>query len=228
MNNTTEIIKACEDSITKLKDIFKTKSNEYFFTEKELHSYLYHLCIGTGMFEHDEYNLIHTEYPTPFKCEQINDEPYIIMAAGKKQKMRAHIDFVVVNPNFIHWTGTRNNKNQLISGIANKVFDKYMAEFIEYYTAFCNETGESILLYAIEFKYLRHNYSGQIYPIREISQDINKLKLLTDFKIGTPKVSFCEKVKSIVFVGERNICIKTKLNDLVEVHKDICEAVYYR
>jgi len=227
MIDKSELIKLCEESVLTLKSVFRSKSNEYFFTEKEIHSYLYHLCTETGRFEHDDYCLIHTEYPTPFKCEMIKQEPFIKKVDDRSNNQRAHIDLVVINPNFIDWVKKNSHSYRLISGIGVKRFDLYISQFKEIYAGFCDEAGESILLYAIEFKYLRHSYSGEKYPIREILQDIYKLRMLQEFKLGTKKqIGFCEHVKSIVFVGERNLGIIKKLNNLAANHKGLCEIVH--
>ena len=225
MINKAGIAQICDVATEELKNVFKIKQNDFFFTEKEIHSYFYYLCTRTGQFEYHDYNLIHTEYPTPFKCETLKVEPYIRKADDKSKNQRAHIDLVLINPNFIDWVIKNDKNRRLISGIGGKLFDEYISEFMRDYNRFCDETSESVLLYAIEFKYLRHSYSGEKYPIQNILQDINKLKILQEIKLGTKNTSFCENVKSMVFVGERNKRIAPKLKILIMGYNGLCEII---
>jgi hypothetical protein len=135
---------------------FYRKSDDYFFTEKELHSYFYHLCLCDGSFVlNNKFNLIHTEYPTPFKCSIIKEEPYISIEDITSKHIRSHIDLVMLNPNFVEWIKQYKNHFDYLKGLRNQLFPKYIQEFISKYEQFYIETKETVLLYALEFKYFR-------------------------------------------------------------------------
>jgi argonaute-like protein implicated in RNA metabolism and viral defense len=210
----SDIIEKFESSIEELVSVFKKHDNYFFFTEKELHSYFYHLCLLEDSFIYKKYNLVHTEYPTPFKCENSNEEPYIKRKDNDGKYTRAHIDLVLINPNFIDFSFSLQQKESasIIMGLKSILFSKYINEFHEIYEKFGKEYNENILLYSLEFKYLRHSHIGEKLPAIEIKRDIQKLKLLEEFKIFN-NVPFSKNNKSLVFVGER---ISEKTIDSIE------------
>jgi hypothetical protein len=204
MINKEELITLVEQNLAGLKECFLTNINDYFFTEKELHSHFYHLCISNYAFHHKGYSLLHTEYPSPFKCSYLDNEPYIQLEPIDAKKQRSHIDCVLINPLFIDWLVEHGHGTKALIGIGNNRFDLYIKDFYTIYHQFNQETNEAILLYALEFKFLRHSYSGSKYPIKEIKQDIAKLKLLSDFSNNLhAKIEFVEKTKLMIFIGER-------------------------
>jgi len=217
------IINSFEEAIKKLVMIFNENKNDYFFTEKELHSYFYHLCLENGL-SHQGYNLVHTEYPTPFKCETMDIDPYIQEANKDSKNQRAHLDLVLLNPNYIDYVLDERKKDyfKFLTGIGGKLFSIYIDEFYEFYKSFSLKFNESVLLYAIEFKYHRHSYSGEKYPARYLKQDINKLKLIKQFQI-TENIPFCQNIKSLVFIGDRiSNHSKKSLLKIADDNKNIC------
>jgi hypothetical protein len=204
MSSPRDLIVDVEENLEMLADVFVTNNNDYFFTEKELHAYFYHLSMLSSIFQHRGHYLIHTEYPSPFKCSYINDKPYIRHEPINSKTQRSHFDCVLVNPRFVDWLLDNNRGIKELIGIGNKRFDLYIKNFYDAYAHFNEETGEPILLYALEFKFLRHSYGGQKYPIREIHQDIAKLRLLRKFGEGLPdKINFVARTKLVIFIGER-------------------------
>jgi len=193
-----------EDCLSKLENDFRQKSENYFFTEKELHSYFYSLCLQNKNFHCDGMNLVHTEYPTPFKSSFLKEYPYLKIADTHSKAMRSHIDLVLINPDFIRWTKGKKYRFDLIKGITNKLYPTYITEFINAYNEFVNETSEQILTYAVEFKYLRNQYEGSKYPIAAIKQDIEKLKNLKSFRLDfmSTNLSFVKKTMSYVFIED--------------------------
>jgi len=223
--NINKLVEKLEVSLNELYSIFLEKDNNFFFTEKEIHSYFYHLCLNN--FIHNKYNLIHTEYPTPFKCKNIKEEPYIEKADKNSKVSRAHIDLVLINPNFIDYSLNIPQKNpeNIIMGLGHKLFSEYIDTFYEIYKDFGNEYNESIILYSLEFKYLRHNNIGEKNPVKEIKRDIRKLKLLEEYKIND-KIPFSKNNKSIVFIGNRiNEKIKASIN---KIENDNCIVKYHK
>ena len=217
-----------EEALNELIDVFQKEENDYFFTEKELHSYFYHLCLGKE-FYHQGFNLVHTEYPTPFKCETLTSKPYIRRVADdKRNKIRAHIDLVLINKNYIDYAIKEKGKEafRYLSGIENALFSKYIKEHKAFYEKFARAYNESILLYAIEFKYLRHSSSGKQQPENEVQQDISKLKLLRDLEVAQ-NIAYCKNIKSLVFVGDRMIKhVQGIKESLADDEKNICQLIY--
>lgn len=199
--------KEIENNIDKLIRIYEDSHNDLFFTEKELHSYFYHLCLESKIFIIENgFSLIHTEYPTPFKCKK--DNLKLIDYAGiDENKIRGHIDFVVLNPNFVNWIIDNKKDIKYLTGLTNGSFSKYIIEFSDIYIDFQSAFNEPILLFALEFKYIRHGFSGTKYPKNEIRYDIAKLDLLKNKKlmINGRKIHFCLKTLSLAFIGHRII-----------------------
>ena len=203
-----------EECLSKLEDDFLNKSENYFFTEKELHSYFYSLCLQNKKFHYDSINLVHTEYPTPFKSSILKDYPYLKIANTHSKAMRSHIDLVLINPNFIRWTKGNQHRFGLIKGITNKYYPAYITEFINTYNEFTIETKESILTYAVEFKYLRNEYEGSKYPIAAIKQDIQKLNNLKSFRLDfmSTELQFAKKTLSYIFIEDNR---KSMYNEIL-------------
>jgi hypothetical protein len=224
-SNIKDCLTEFEKNIDKIISIFQNSQKDFFFTEKEIHSYFYHLCINSNKFlTENGFNLIHTEYPTPFKCKK-DLVKHIEYVSIKEDKMRSHIDLILLNPNFVNWIFRKNLDIKYLTGLTNEVFSKYILDFAIIYERFQKEFNEPILLHAIEFKYIRHSYSGTKYPRKEILYDIAKLDLLKnkDFNINGTKIHFCFKTLSLVFVGHR---IDEKFNTFFnEIEKGSCIVI---
>ncbi len=201
------LISEFETAIKEIEKIYLELPDEYFFTEKELHSYFYHICLSNSSFTiKSRLNLIHTEYPTPFKCSLEKTHPYFKIQNTNSEYIRSHIDLVLLNPNFIEWLSKFKNPYDYIRGLRNELFSKYIKDFISKYEQFYKETKENILLYALEFKYFRIGYEGAKYPIISIAQDVEKLKNIKSFKLDFMKneLPFSNKILSLVFIGDKN------------------------
>lgn len=204
MNRGQELIGLVEKNLKDLADVFRANINDYFYTEKELHSYFYHLSLKSGAFCHKNHYLIHTEYPSPFKCSFKDESPFVCQEAINAKAQRSHVDLVLVNPAFIDWLAKSGFGLKPLTGIGNARFDLYIGDFYDTYARFNFETRQPVLLYALEFKFLRHSYAGSKYPARGIHQDIAKLRLLREFAGAMPqKINFVSKTKAVIFVGER-------------------------
>ncbi len=212
MHDITKLVSDFKNIIKDLIDTYKSSNDDFFFTEKEIHSYFYHLCLKSEMFiTKSGFNLIHTEYPTPFKCNKLDTEPYIELAQYNSNKMRSHIDLVLFNPNFIDWIIENKKSTKYITGLGYELYFKYIVDFGEQYELFQQEYNEPILLFALEFKYFRHSYTGTKYPLRDIVYDKAKLKLLQKIIIDKVEIDFCSNVLSLIFIGHR---LKNNLDDI--------------
>ena len=89
-----------ETVFEELVNIYQTNLGDFFFTEKELHSYFLNLCLKRKDFVSNGYLLIHAEYPTPFKCSY-NKSDVVVLEEDNSTKIRAHIDMVSINPNYV-------------------------------------------------------------------------------------------------------------------------------
>ena len=210
-----EIVDEFKIIIDSLINFYKTtKQKDYFFTEKEIHSYFYHLCLDSTKFiTNNGFNLIHTEYPTPFKCSKLNTSPYIELAENDSKNVRSHIDMVLINPNFVDWILDNNKDIMFINGIGNGKFSDYIKKFGNQYELFQYKYKEPILLFAIEFKYYRHTFSGNKSAQDEIKYDIEKLNLLKNITINTKEINYCPNVLSLVFIGHRISKFKNIIED---------------
>jgi hypothetical protein len=209
------LVKSFESSFEGLKDAFQ--KDNCFFTETELHAYFYHLCLrNTNL-----WGLVHTEYPTPFKCiPSFNDEE-----SKASKHRRAHIDLVLLNPNFVDYAKQENPQIacQIITGIGSGSFSTYINGFDDCYKDFFETHGQSVLLYALEFKYYRHSSDGGSAAKQAVEQDINKLKLLKEHKLGT-SIPFCQNIKSLVFISKNANSNVDK--NVGKIQDPICEIVY--
>ena len=112
-NPQDDITSAVEESISTLVGLFE-KEPTRFFTENDLvccfHRMLHEKLTNLGRataFDKDEnpHNLIHCEYPTPFRCDmggsrfevKTDDDP----TPGGKKYRRGMFDVVVLNPSFV-------------------------------------------------------------------------------------------------------------------------------
>jgi hypothetical protein len=218
--DTALLISRLEEELQRIESIYLKYPDEYFFTEKELHSYFYHLCLAAETFIlNNKFNLIHAEYPTPFKCSVKKDPPYFEIEDIKSNFRRSHIDLVLFNPNFIEWIRKFENPYDYVRGLRNELFSNYIQKFIHKYEQFYEDNRESVLLYALEFKYFRASYEGIKHPIISVRQDVEKLKSTKSFKLKFMKneLPFSDKILSLVFIGEKN---KNIIHDISVYYKD--------
>ncbi len=219
MSQRRDLIELIEQHLNMLADTFLNNINDFFFTEKELHAYFYHLSVLSGAFRHRGHYLVHTEYPSPFKCSYKDDSPYINHEPVDSKKQRSHIDCVLINPMFIDWLLDNRLSIKPLIGIGDKRFDLYINDFYDTYAKFNRATGEAILLYAVEFKFLRHSYAGSKYPAKGIRQDIAKLRLLREFGTRMPyNINFVSRTKTVIFVGERTQRAGEKIRRQLEAY----------
>lgn len=219
------IISEFEATIETLIQDFKKLDSTYFFTEQEIHSHFYTLCHNKAIFRHKGYNLLHQEYPTPFKCG--TNKPDIWEEDKGSNYHRAHLDIVLLNPNFVEWAvlNLTEDYHNHICGITDELFKNYITKFYKQYENFYNsrQKPEPILLYALEFKFYRHGMSGIKLPKKEIEYDLNKLDLLCDFPanskaVATNNFEFCRYSQAIIFNSYSNKKKQSNFKSLVDHH----------
>ena len=229
------ILDKFQKNINSVKKTFLKSNPDFFFTEKELHSYLYQLCLNDDTFHSDNgLSLIHAEYPTPFKCSMENHSFEI---KGIETKfIRGHIDMVLLNPNFIKWIFNQDNLKfkpmYYVTGLGGVIFSDYIGDMIEKYEEFYTQTKETVLLSAVEFKYYKSTASGTVTPIKNIYQDIMKLEALKLLpKEYSPKrIPFAEHLLAITFINKKSNLDEEIIltNKEIEKRKEILDVVRYR
>ena len=228
------ILDKFQKNIRILKKTFLNSNPDFFFTEKELHAYLYQLCLQDDAFKSNNgLSLVHAEYPTPFKCSMANHN---FEVKGTDTKfVRGHIDMVLLNPNFITWINARDNLKlksmSYVTGLGHILFSEYIADMIQIYEKFYTETNEPVLLSAVEFKYVKVSYIGIVTPIRGIIQDLKKLEALNPLpKEYSPKrIPFAKHLLAIMFINQKSNLDEAKIlaNKEVKKQKDILDVVRY-
>jgi hypothetical protein len=199
-----ELCEEIEECLFDLRQTFLASRDLYFFTEKEVHSYFYSILAGRPSFMNGtDFNIVHTEYPTPFRCNTSKQQPYIEIAEINSGATRGHIDLVIMNPAYVEWASTKSLPSMALTGIGKGLFSKYVLDLYSIYEQFNDERKQSVLLYAIEFKYLRHAFVGKKYPEKEVLQDSTKLALIKNLKnpFTGKKIDFVQNLRSIVLVG---------------------------
>jgi hypothetical protein len=156
------------------------KFREYphiFFSEMDIHSYLYH-CLYTTKLEARTKDgaitsCLHKEYPTNFRYSKETMEDYGL----SKQGVRGHFDIVILNPQFLQQFNIENIQNKNIRETETRARSK--------------DKFEKELLTAIELKYVVNNSRKFI---SEVEKD--NMKLLIGLKYQSFEaynLVFCNK-----------------------------------
>jgi hypothetical protein len=131
-----------------------------FFSEMDIHSYLYH-CLYSTRFEVKTSDgvitsCLHKEYPTNFRYSKETMEDYGLSRKG----VRGHFDFAILNPLFIQDFSIAHIMNKSIGDteVRSRNRDKFRNE----------------LFSAIELKYVVNNSRKFI---EEVEKDIKKLSI---------------------------------------------------
>lgn len=142
----TKVLEAIKSTIRKFR-----QHPAFFFTESDLHAYLYHKLyenksrdLQVAKDGQDVY-LVHREYPTNFRYTK---SALLEMDAGYEpdsgQGDRGHYDLAVLNPQFA--------VNHTIDHVTNKEVRDLIARRQE-----DMEAAKSEVLFALEFKYMVRN-----------------------------------------------------------------------
>lgn len=143
------------------KTINKFRENPYyFFTESDIHSYLYS-CVFSSKFEcvrnGKRIYLIHREYPTNFryhKNDLLNPNCLEPIPLDKREGDRGHYDLAVLHPAFVQNASSCDDIVNKNVGLLEKRVKKQSGTY----------KGE--LLFAIEFKYIIQKNKQYIKSIK--------------------------------------------------------------
>jgi len=157
---TVELKKAVFTGIKRTVNKFREQPH-YFFTETDIHSYLYH-CLYRRKLEVETKDgvittCLHKEYPTNFRFLNENRKDYGLKKIGQ----RGNHDLVVLNPNFV----TESD----ITNVVSKNIRDVEARKSRNEKKFRNE-----LVAVIELKYVINNKNQFI---DEVEKDIWKLSI---------------------------------------------------
>jgi hypothetical protein len=171
-----------------------------FFSEMDIHSYLYY-CLYSTRFEVKTSDgvitsCLHKEYPTNFRYSKKTMEDY-----GFEQKgVRGHFDFAILNPQFVKDFSIKNIMNKDIRDTEVRYkFNRDAEAGSRNANIFRNE-----LLTAIELKYVTNN---SVKFIEEAEKDIKKLSLGLKYQSS--------EVYNLVFCN-CDYCNIKKLVELIE------------
>jgi len=192
-----------ESKIYTLVNHFIRKPLNYF-TESDIHSYLYLAFYRDKIFsaqlpsanQYEKTILIHREYPTFFKYDK-----KIPIVPRENAKSRGHYDLVILNPNFV--------ESYPISIVTNRD-----------YHIFPKKLKQKPLVAAIEFKYIVRKLNNHI--LRNIELDFQKLQSSVAFSHTRYFLIF----NSIGSIGESLIEIERMKMENPDVKALYVEAWY--
>jgi hypothetical protein len=183
------------------KTVNKFREYPYiFFSEMDIHSYLYY-CLYSTKFEARTIDgvitsCLHKEYPTNFRYSKETMEDYGL----SKQGVRGHFDFAILNPLFLQEFNIENITNKNIRETENRSKNK---------DKFKNE-----LLSAIEIKYVVNNSRKFI---EDVEKDTKKLSIGLNYQtFEAYNLVFCNNQYHYIdeltkIVENTNPCIKIML-----------------
>ena len=153
-----------DDGIRKTVNKFRDYPH-IFFTEMDLHAYLYH-CLYSTKLEVKTRNgittsCLHKEYPTNFRYSKDSMENFGLRKIGR----RGNFDLVVLNPEFIEESDIKNVINKDVRDLELRSQNK---------EKFRNE-----LLIGIELKYVITNSKSFV---EEVEKDIKKLSIASKYQ----------------------------------------------
>ena len=202
------IIEATNESIELLCNEFRSHPT-LFFTENDIVCYFYRLLQEKlpvlKVKDKDDcgHFLIHTEYPTPFRCNMGNGtfkvvEDDIRTEKGGKYK-RGHYDLIILNPDFI--------KHYSYEVLKAQNYELYKREVLS-----GNNSYGPTILYGIEFMFSRDplkfsrgkdKEKGIDEFVKKVIQDADKLLASKNNMVG-----FMGQVKMFTFVkgSSEEIC----------------------
>lgn len=194
------IIEIVDNALEVLKSEFEHHPMR-FYSETDIVCRLYDLLVDDlGPYrskDNKEHLLIHTEYPTPFRCS-MKDFKFEIKNDSDRSNgrlyRRGHYDLVVLNPDFI-----KMNTSEVIRGQNYELTTENKRNNFS--------IGNKIILYAIEILHRRiplKTQSSLDYIKKLINQDYQKLQQSEDI----------QEKHSLVFVHEVDKKLIPKFDDI--------------
>src|SRR5581483_8002267 len=193
-----DIIKTTDDAVEKLSETF-VASPTLFYTENDLVCSLYcllHSHLGPlEIFDKDgcRHTLLHTEYPTPFRCDMAGANFQVMSDDERKEKgnkyKRGHYDLVVLNPDFI-----RSHSYQVIKA---QHYDVFRQEALTW----SMENGAAVL-FGIELMYSRNplKQSRGTDKYKALNDYINMVRQDADKLLESVNIGFTQKARMVVFI----------------------------
>jgi len=173
--NLETIISAVDSSLAEIKHAF-SKTPHLFFTENDILMGLYAILIRklpmTSVPDADgnPVNLVHTEYPTPFRCDmngkgfRVSSDEEVTPKGGRYK--RGHYDLVILNPNVIERFRYKDVRGQDYKSLEQNLLPHVSEEI-------------PVLLYGIEINFFRsalRSRRGVENAAALVKQDHDKLQ----------------------------------------------------
>lgn len=180
----------------------------YFFTERDIHSLLCDIANeeltldgATETETTDGYlvNLVHHEYPTPFRCDM---KGYNFVKKDRPPYKRGHYDLVILNPAFVR----RNS----LDVVCAKDFDSFETEM--------QHVDTTPLVWVCEVIFFPIVTRIPDNAILQIRQDALKVAETLKHKIGS-STPFCKLGSTFVFTShtaERAADLKSQVSSVEE------------
>jgi hypothetical protein len=179
---------------------------DYFFTERDINSLLCEIANEElrlrGITEtrtSDGYlvNLVHHEYPTPFRCDM---KGYTFVKKDKPPYARGHYDLIILNPLFVR----RNN------------LDVVCARSFELFEAEMQQVDVTPLIWVCEVIFFPRVTRMPNDAILQIRQDALKVAETLRHKVGSSR-PFCRFGSTLVFAShtaEEVVDLKSQVSSL--------------
>lgn len=212
------IIKAVENSISSVSKDFQAHPTHYY-TENDLVCAVYHEFlgkIGNPMVmdaEGAETNIVHMEYPTPFRCDMEGSKFELKSEndrkRGRTKFRRGHIDMAILNPLVVRELTSRDVMFQDYEVAKPRIFPRV-------------SSTRPMILYAVEFQYHRDDmsYDAGFKFMEKTLQDHKKLAASNNpvpKHLGCP--AFVGNFKSIAFFHDTSQL--STLRRMTELYNEI-------
>jgi hypothetical protein len=212
VDDESRIIRVVDMSVESICEEFRLHSTR-FYTENDIVCRLYSLLHDSlphailNDVDSRSQSLIHTEYPTPFKCDM--DGTRFDVADPDSRFHRGHYDLVVLSPKFVtthSYTVTYGQK-----------FSQCMKTIIPW-----SEANGPFILYGLEFMLRRKpenkqrdRWNAWDNRMAEFRQDCDKLSF-------SREQGFIRKAKGLFFIRERSEGLERQIANKVPKDGIIC------
>ncbi len=171
-----------------------------FYTENDLTCRLYWMLMNSGCDlqavdkSGKKHLLIHTEYPTPFRCE-MKDNTFRV-AHDDSEDRRGHYDLVVLNPALI--------RSHCYSDVYGQSFEHSKRTIMVW-----SKTEGPLMLYGVEIMLRRKPLSGsKKFAARSWTTRMAKFQQDCDKLLASQKDGLMKKTQGIYFIREHNSALE--------------------
>lgn len=221
----SQIVEAVESTIKDVMADFVAESTR-FFTEFDLVCWFYSVLqqkLGPLASCNDKdgnpHNLVHCEYPTPFRCCMSNRSFMLKTDADRTPKggkyKRGHYDIVVFNPDFVRALSFPEIRAQHYESFVLNVRPLFVVE-------------RPALLYGIEFHYKRNEKrnSNDAQPASQAKTFAEFVKQDTDkLRAGKSLPGFVQHIRTLAFAKGVKKRLASLIREKLAGQPDVLHAV---